>query len=159
MENYDIYISEIKTLKVKSIGRFVDLDHYTSIQSGYPAVLDILQKHAFRDLGMLSGEKVQRHLTLLHQLEGLFFRFDRYYPELFMLAQNGKLSRDQLFEYLNLIMDDIRLDDDVTSAQSIIGIYSVILTKQNSILDLINKTEDLLLEKSLRQQIMNVPNN
>lgn len=159
MENYDIYISEIKTLKVKSIGRFVDLDHYTSIQSGYPAVLDILQKHAFRDLGMLSGEKIQRHLTLLHQLEDLFFRFDRNYPELFMLAQNGKLSRDQLFEYLNLIMDDIRLDDDVTSAQSIIGIYSVILTKQNSILDLINKTEDLLLEKSLRQQIMNVPNN
>ena len=75
-----------------------------------------------------------------------------------MLAQNGKLSRDQLFKYLNLLFDDIRLDDDVTSAHSIIGIYSVILTKQNSILGLKNKTEDLLLERSLSQQEMKVPN-
>ena len=59
MEKFEIYISEIKTLKVKSIGRFIDLDHYTSIQSGYPAVLDILQKHALSDLRMLSVEKIQ----------------------------------------------------------------------------------------------------
>ena len=86
MEKFDIYISEIKTLKVKSIGRFIDLDHYTSIQSGYPAVLDILQKHALSDLRMLSIEKIQRHLILLHQLEDQFSRFDRNYPELFMVA-------------------------------------------------------------------------
>ena len=158
MEKFEIYISEIKTLKVKSIGRLIDLDHYTSIQSGYPAILDILQKHALSDLKMLSIEKIQRHLTLLHQLEDLFSWFDKNYPELFMLAQNGKLSRDQLFKYLNLLFDDIRLDDDVTSAHSIIGIYSVILTKQNSIISLKNKTEDLLLEKSLSQQEMKVPN-
>ncbi len=158
MEKFEIYISEIKTLKVKSIGRLIDLDHYTSIQSGYPAILDILQKHALSDLKMLSIEKIQRHLTLLHQLEDLFSWFDKNYPELFMLAQNGKLSRDQLFKYLNLLFDDIRLDDDVTSAHSIIGIYSVILTKQNSILSLKNKTEDLLLERSLSQQEMKVPN-
>ena len=72
MENFEIYISEIKTLKVKSIGRLIDLDHYTSIQSGYPAILDILQKHALSDLKMLSIEKIQRHLTLLHHLEDLF---------------------------------------------------------------------------------------
>lgn len=156
MEKFEIYISEIKTLKVKSIGRLIDLDHYTSIQCGYPAILDILQKHALSDLKMLTIEKIQRHLTLLHQLEDLFFWFDKNYPELFMLALNGKLSRDQLFKYLNLLFDDIRLDDDVTSAHSIIGIYSVILTKQNSILSLKNKTEDLLLEKSLSQQEMKV---
>jgi hypothetical protein len=152
MEKFDIYISEIKTLKVKSIGRFIDLDHYTSIQSGYPAVLDILQKHALSDLRMLSIEKIQRHLILLHQLEDQFSRFDRNYPELFMQAQNGELSRDRLFENLNLIFDDIRLDDDVTSVQSIVGIYSAILTKQNSIWGLRNKIEDLLLERSLSQQ-------
>ena len=159
MEKFEIYISEIKTLKVKSIDRLIDLDHYTSIQSGYPAILDILQKHALSDLKMLSIEKIQRHLKLLHQLEDLFSWFDKSYPELFMLAQNGKLSRDQLFKYLNLLFDDIRLDDDVTSAHSIIGIYSVILTKQNSILSLKYKTEDLLLERSLSQQEMKVPNN
>ena len=152
MEKFDIYIAEIKTLKVKSIGRFIDLDHYTSIQSGYPAVLDILQKHALSDLRMLSIEKIQRHLILLHQLEDQFSRFDRNYPELFMQAQNGELSRDRLFENLNLIFDDIRLDDDVTSVQSIVGIYSAILTKQNSIWGLRNKIEDLLLERSLSQQ-------
>lgn len=158
MEKFEIYISEIKTLKVKSIGRLIDLDHYTSIQSGYPAILDILQKHALSDLKMLSIEKIQRHLTLLHQLGDLFSWFDKNYPELFMLAQNGKLSRDQLFKYLNLLFDDIRLDGDVSSAHSIIGIYSVILTKQNSIISLKNKTEDILLEKSLSQQKMKVPN-
>lgn len=158
MEKFEIYISEIKTLKVKSIGRLIDLDHYTSIQSGYPAILDILQKHALSDLRMLPIEKIQRQLTLLHQLEDLFSWFDKNYPELFMLAQNGKLSKDQLFKYLNLLFDDIRLDDDVTSAHSIIGIYSVILTKQNSILSFKNKTEDLLSERSLSQQKMKVPN-
>ena len=157
MEKFSIYISEIKTLKVKSIGRFIDLEHYTSIQSGYPAELDNLQKHALSDLRMLSDEKIQRHLTLLHQLEDLFNRFDMNYPELFMQAQNGNLSRRQLFECLDLIFDDIRLDDDVTSIHSIIGIYSAILTKQNSILGLINKTEDLLLERSLIQQKMKAP--
>ena len=154
MEKFDIYISEIKSLKVKSIGRFVDLDHYASMQSGYPAVLDILQKHAFDDLLMLSVEKIQRHLTLLHQQEDLFARFDENYPELFMLAQNGTLSRNRLFKYLNPLFDDIRLDDDLTSVHSITGIYSAILTKQNSIIGLKNKTEDLLLERSLRQQEM-----
>src|SRR5277367_5598075 len=114
MEKFNIYISEIKTLKVKSIGRFIDLDHYTSIKSGYPAKLDNLQKHALRDLRMLSVEKIQRHLTLFHQLEDLFFWFDKNYPELFMQAQNGKLSRNQLYKYLNLVFDDIILDEDVT---------------------------------------------
>jgi hypothetical protein len=158
MENFEIYISEIKTLKVRSIGRLIDMDHYISIQSGYPAILDILQKHALSDLKMLSIEKIQRHLTLINHLKDLFLWFDKNYPELFMLAQNGKLSRDQLFKYLNLLFDDIRLYDDVTSAHSIIGIYSVILTKQNSILGLKNKTEDLLLERSLSQPEMKVPN-
>jgi hypothetical protein len=157
MEKFEIYISEIKTLKVKTIGRLIDLDHYTSVQSGYPAILDILQKHALSDLKMLSIEKIQRHLTLLLQLEDLFSWFDKNYPELFMLAQNGKLSRDQLFKYLNLLFDDIRLDDDTTTAHSMIGIYSAILTKQSSILSLKNKIEDLLLEMSLRQQEMKVP--
>jgi hypothetical protein len=32
MEKFEIYISEIKTLKVKFIGRFIDLDHYTSMK-------------------------------------------------------------------------------------------------------------------------------
>ena len=158
MEKFDIYISELKNLKIKSIGQFIDLDHYTSIQSGYPAILDILQKHALNDLRMLSVEKIQRHLTMLYQLEDLFLRFDKNYPELFMKAQNGNLSRDQLFEYLSLIFDDIRLDDDVTPVHSIIVIYSAILTKQNSLIGLKNKTEDLLLERSLSQQEMKVPN-
>jgi hypothetical protein len=157
MENFEIYISEIKTLKVKSIGRFIDLDHYTSIQNGYPAVLDILQKHAFIDLRMLSVEKVQWYLLLLYQLEELFTRFDKNYPQLFMQAQNGKLSRDQLFEYLNFIFDDIRLEDEVTSAHFIIGIYSAILTKQNSVLRLKNKTEDMLSERSISRQGKKVP--
>ena len=152
MERFDIYISEIKALKVKSIGRFIDLDHYTSIQSGYPAVLASLQKHALNDLRKLPVEKLQCQLILLHHLEDLFARFDRNYPQLFMEAQNGKLSRDRLFEYLHFIFDDIRLDDDITSAQSIIGIYSAILTKQNSVLGLKNKTEDMLLERSPGQQ-------
>lgn len=158
MEKFDIYISEIKTLKVKSIGRFIDLDHYTNIQRGYPAELDNLQKHALRDLRMLSVEKIQCHLTLLNQLEDLFSRFDKNYPELFMQAKNGKLSRDEVFEYLNPIFDNIRLDHDITSLQSIIGIYSAILTKQNSILSLIDKTEDLLFERLLSQQEMKAPN-
>ncbi len=151
MENFDLYISEIKMLKVKSIGRFIDLNHYTSIQSGYPAVLNILQKHALMDLSLLSVEKIKRYLMLFHQLEDLFSRFDKNYPQLFMQAQNGILSRDLLYEYLNFIFNDIRLDDDVTSAQSLIGIYSAILTKQNSIIALKNKTEDMLLERSLSQ--------
>lgn len=155
MEKFNIYISEIKTLKFKRIARFIDLDHYSSIRSGYPAELDNLQMHALSDLETLSDEKIQCHLTLLHQQEELFSHFDQYYPELFMHAQNGTLLKDELLEYLNPIFDDIRLDDDVTSVYSIIGIYSIILTKQNSIISLRNKTEDLLLERSLGQQEVN----
>ena len=147
-----MYISEIKTLKLKSIGRFIDLDHYTSIQSGYPAVLEILQKHALNDLRMLSVEKIQRYLKLLNLLAEVFYEFDKNYPLLFMQAQNGTLLRNQLYEYLNFIFDDIRLDDDVTSAHSIIGIYSAILTKESSIVRLKNKTEDMLLERALTRQ-------
>ena len=107
---------------------------------------------------MLAVEKIKCHLTLLNQLEDLFSRFDKNYLELFMQAQNGKLSRDKVFEYLNPIFDNISVDHDITSLQSIIGIYSPILTKQNSILSLINKTEDLLFERLLSQQEMKAPN-
>jgi hypothetical protein len=157
MEKFDKYISEIKTLKVKSVGRFIDLDHYSSIQSGYPAELASLQMHALSDLRMLLDEKIQCHLTLLHQLEELFSHFDQNYPELFMQAQNGSLLRAGLFEYLNPIFDNILLDDEDTSVHSVIGIYSIILTKHNSIVGFINKTEDLLLVRSLREQSMNGP--
>ncbi len=157
MENFDIYISEIKTLTAKSIGRFIDFNHYSSIQFGYPAELEILQMNALSDLRILSDGKIQCRLTQLLQLEELFSHFDQSYPELFMQAQHGTLLRNELFNNLNLIFDDIMLDNDVTSVHSVMGIYSIILTKQNSIIGLKNKTEDLLLERSLSQQKMNAP--
>jgi hypothetical protein len=157
MEKFNIYISEIKTLKAKSIGRFIDFNHYSDIQCGYPAELENLQMNALSDFRMLSDRKIQCHLTLLLQLEELFSHFDQNYPELFMSAQNGTLLRNELFEYLSQIFDDIRLDIDATSVHSVMGIYAIILTKQNSILGLKNKTEDLLLERSLSQLKMKTP--
>ncbi len=151
MEKFEIYITEIKTLRIKSIGRFIDVDHYSSIQSGYPAELDNLQQHALSELRTLPDEKIQCQLTLLHQLEELFFHFDHNYPQMFMQAQNGLLSPEQVFENLSLIFDDIRLDNDIISVHSLIEIYSAILTKQNSVLNLRNKTEDLLLERTLNE--------
>ena len=91
MEKFDIYISEIKTLKAKSVGRFIDFNHYSNIQCGYPAELDNLQMNALNDLRKLSDIKLQCHLTQLLQLEELLSHFDQNYPELFMRAQNEYL--------------------------------------------------------------------
>ena len=157
MEKFDIYISEIKTLRAKSIGRFIDFNHYSNIQCGYPAELENLQTNALSDFGTLSDGKIQCHLTLLLQLEELLSHFDQNYPELFMQAQNGTLLRNELYEYLSQIFDDIRLDIDPTSVHSVMGIYAIILTKQNSIIGLKNKTEDLLLERSLSQRGVTSP--
>lgn len=157
MEKLDIYISEIKSLNFHSIGRFADLNDYASIQSGYPAELNNLEKNALNELGLLSFENIRHQLILLYRLDVFFKQFDKIYPELFMQSQQGKLTRNQVFEFLNLIFNSIKLDDDITSATSIMEIYSVILTKHNSLLSLINKTEDLLLDRALKKREMSNP--
>lgn len=152
MKNFNKYISDIKSLKVKSMGWFSDLKHYNSIQSGYPAELEILQKNAFNDLRSFPPEQIKQTLSLLYQLETLFSETDKNYPALFMKSQNGNLTREEVFEYLKPLFNYIRLDDDNTSTHAIIGIYSAILTKHNSILRLKNRTEDLLADKSMGEK-------
>lgn len=152
MENFYAYITEIRTLNMKSIDKFMNPAGCAEYNREYPEKLERLQNLALKDLNWLSKESVKQKLAFINRLEKQFTMFDAAYPELLTSSRNGLLYEKELFRRLVSLFDIIRFERKYIPDYFMICLYVIILSKHHSMAQLKNKTEDLLLEKILNEK-------
>jgi hypothetical protein len=151
MENFNTYISEIRTLKMKSVEKSTKPAYCTEYNREYSEKLENLLNLGLEDLKWLSKEAIKQRLIFINRLERQFLNFDAYYPQLLSHSREGLLSETELFERLAPIFDFIRFDCGSNSEYFLICLNAIILSKHHSLMHFKNKTEDLLLEKILKE--------
>ena len=148
MENYKIYISEIKRLELKSEKRFSVLSHFSSIKNRSPEELERLMNCALGDLASLTSGEIKRELKEVEHLVRMFSDIDSNYPDLFRKFQNGNLGIYDLKIKLFPLFRFIRPGPGIITERFIVGLYISILNKQKSILTFKNKIQCLLTAHS-----------
>ena len=156
MENFIAYISEIRTLKMKSIEKFMNPAYCTEYNREYSEKLENLQNLGLEDLKWLAKDAIKQKLIFINRLERQFLKFDAYYPQLLSHSRDGLLSETELLNRLAPLFDIIRFDRTHYSEYFVICLYVILLSKHHSLLHFKNKTEDILLDKILMEK-NNIP--
>jgi hypothetical protein len=151
MENFNTYISEIRTLKMSLAERPANPGYYIEYNREYSEKLENLLNPGLEDLKWLSKEAIKQRLIYINRLERQFLKFDAYYPQLLSHSREGLLSETELFERLAPIFDFIKLDCGSYSEYVLICLNAIMLSKLHSLIHFKNKTEDLLLDKFLKE--------
>ena len=112
MENYNKYVSEIKSFEVQIEKRFPDLSHFNVIKNRPPEELENLMIYALGDLALLPSEELKRELALVKRMEKFFSNIDTNYPGLFQKFQDGTLSIRELKLKLKPLFKFIRLEPE-----------------------------------------------
>lgn len=139
MENFNAYISEIRSLKMKSVEKFMNSAHCTEYNMEYPEKLENLLNLALEDLNSLSKDDIKQKLIFINRLEKDFSKFDAYYPQLLSHSRDGLLSETELFYRLVPLFEIENYDHGYFSEYFVICLYVVIISKHHALIQFKNK--------------------
>jgi hypothetical protein len=151
MEKVNIYISALRRL-----GPILQMDDSESVpeivyNNDYSVELKNLQQNAYNELITFSVHDIMHTLRSLKRFKAQFMKFDEDYPGLVANSEAGFLSYADLRGKIHPLLNLVGIPETNISFTLLKVLYSSILYKYNSLLDLINRTEDFLVTKKKKE--------
>lgn len=148
MKTLNRYFSEIRSLKVSSDDNTINTSKFYNLQPEFSTSLERLQQSALNELAQMTYPEIERRLNTVRRLEHSFSKFDTHYSDMVLRSENGQLTAIEIKLRTANMFNDFQISKEQISQQSLIAIYSSILSKHHSLIRFINKIEDLLVLKS-----------
>ncbi len=148
MKTLNRYFSEIRSLKVSSDDNTINTSKFYNLQPEFSTSLERLQQSALNELAQMTYPEIERRLNTVRRLEHSFSKFDTHYSDMVLRSENGQLTAIEIELRTANMFNDFQISKEQISQQSLIAIYSSILSKHHSLIRFINKIEDLLVLKS-----------
>ena len=144
MKSYRRYIQRLQDFEFRIINPLAagtaSNDNY---RFGDVEELNSLKKFIIEEFETLTPGNARLKLKKLREINSLFIYFDKNYPSLYERSENGLLRFRELKKYFPLL-SDTGLPKTNLTPDFLKRLYQSILFRQKSLLDLINKTEDLM---------------
>jgi hypothetical protein len=150
MDGYKKFLDVIQRFECKTIDPFKESSLTGNYVFGYPDDFDLFRDIALKSLPAISKRQIVLNLKKLTQARMEFSSFDHNYPDLLLRAGNTAFEIDHLKALLyplKLKCRPIKKADQVF----IKAFYEAFSYRLRSLVDLINKTEDFLMEMGLKK--------
>ena len=147
---YKTYLQDLQHFVCNTVDPFKDQALAGNYVFGYVENTDQLQNSAIASLPELSQRKIGQNLKKLKETLTHFLNFDRNYTNLILKSKTYSLKVSNLKKQmvpLELTGGDVKLADEYF----LIVLYDTFRYRLHSLVNLINKTEDFMTEKSFSE--------
>lgn len=146
MKIYRRYLQTIKNFGIRAIDPFQDIRINGNYRFGDTEELDSLEALVLKELAAATPGKVKIKLKKIRELQNILLEFDKNYPDLYNKSKINILQKNELNRYLPFF-DTGSAHEMILTPEYLRKIYQAVLVRQKSLMELINKTEDLLVDK------------
>ena len=143
MKSYTRYLQLLQDFQFRLINPIQNIEPNDNYRFGDIEEINPLKKSIIAELKIAAPGTVKLKLKKLKELNTLFINFDKNYPDLCEKSKGGILKLSDLKKSIPLLLKSDQSDESITLGYLKI-LYQSILYRQKSLLDLINKIEDLM---------------
>ena len=144
MKSYKRYIEKLENFEIRAIDPFQDIFKNGNYRFGDIEGLEQLKGYIITELREAAPGNIKLKLKKLREKNKFLVEFDENFPELYSKSKNGLLRSTDLTSYLPLL-DTSNAQEFIISTQYLKTVYHSVLDRQKSLLELIDRIEDLLV--------------